>query len=132
MTAKPMSPDAASPDEREERASGKRRTQAERTAETRGRLIDATIECLIDSGYSGTTSVAVCKRADVSHGSLLYLYGTRVRLLDAALDAVYERLRRPVIGSLEALPSGEEHVEALVELMWGAFGTREFKAVLEL
>lgn len=103
-----------------------------RTAETRGRLIDATIECLIDSGYSGTTAVAVCKRADVSHGSLLYHYGTRARLLGAALDAVYKRLRRPVIESLEALPSGEERVEALVELMWGAFGAREFKAVLEL
>jgi AcrR family transcriptional regulator len=103
-----------------------------RTAETRGRLIDATIECLIDSGYSGTKTVAVCKRADVSHESLLYHYGTRARLLGAALDAVYERLRRPVIESLEALPSGEERVEALVELMWGAFGAREFKAVLEL
>ena len=112
--------------------SGKRRSQAERTAETRSRLIDATIDCLIDSGYSGTTTVAVCKRAGVSHGSLLYHYGTRERLLGAALDAVYERLRRPVVESLEQLPLGEARVDALVELMWGAFGAREFKAVLEL
>lgn len=112
--------------------SGKRRSQAERTAETRSRLMDATIECLIDSGYSGTTTVAVCKRAGVSHGSLLYHYGTRERLLGAALDAVYERLRRPVVESLEQLPLGEERVDGLVELMWGAFGAREFKAVLEL
>jgi AcrR family transcriptional regulator len=110
----------------------KRRRQAERTAETRSRLIDATIDCLVDSGYSGTTTVAVCKRAHVSHGSLLYHYGTRERLLGAALDAVYERLRRPVVAALEELPSGEERVDALVELMWGAFGAREFKAVLEL
>lgn len=114
------------------RSTGPRRSQAERTAETRARLIDATIECLIDSGYSGTTTVAVCKRAGVSHGSLLHHYGTRERLLGAALDAVYERLQRPVIESLEQLPLGEERVDALVELMWGAFGSLEFKAVLEL
>lgn len=114
------------------RSAGKRRSQSERTAETRARLIDATIECLIDSGYTGTTTVAVCKRAGVSHGSLLYHYGTRQRLLGAALDAVYERLRRPVVESLEQLPLGEERVDALIELMWGAFGAREFKAVLEL
>ena len=119
-------------DEPELIPAGRRRSQAERTAQTRGRLIEATIECLIDSGYTGTTTVAVCKRSGVSHGSLLYHYGTRERLLGAALDVVYERLQRPVIESLEALPLGEARVEALVELMWGAFGAREFKAVLEL
>ena len=45
-----------------------RRTQAERTAETRSKLIEATVECLIDHGYSGTTTLAVCRRAGVSHG----------------------------------------------------------------
>jgi hypothetical protein len=33
---------------------------------------------------------------------------------------------------LEQLPSGQQRVDALVELMWGAFGAPEFKAVLEL
>jgi len=114
------------------RSAGPRRSQAERTAETRARLIDATIECLIDSGYTGTTTVAVCQRAGVSHGSLLYHYGTRERLLGEALAVVYERLRGPIIESIEQLPLGEARVDALVELMWGAFGAREFKAVLEL
>ena len=110
----------------------RRRTQAERTAETRARLMDATIQCLVDFGYAGTTTVAVCECAGVSHGSLLYHYGTRERLLGAALDAVYVQLRTPVIDSLEALPQGPARVDALVELMWEAFGAPEFKAVIEL
>jgi AcrR family transcriptional regulator len=109
-----------------------RRTQAERTAETRSRLIDATVGCLIDLGYSGTTTLAVCERAGVTHGSLLYHYGTRERLLGAALDAVYERLRAPVLQAIAGLPPGEERIDALVELMWSAFGAPEFKAVVEL
>jgi AcrR family transcriptional regulator len=109
-----------------------RRTQAERSAATQARLVDATIECLIHHGYAGTTTLAVCRRADVSHGSLLHHYGTRERLLGAALDAVYARLRVRVVSGLEQLPEGDARVEAMVDLMWSAFGSREFKAVLEL
>lgn len=114
------------------RARRVRRTQAERSAETRARLLDATIACLVERGYAGTTTLAVCERAGVSHGSLLHHYRTRERLLGAALEALYARLREPVLRALADLPEGEARVDALVELMWGAFGAPEFKAVVEL
>jgi len=109
-----------------------RRTQAERSAETRGRLVEATIACLVEHGLAGTTTVAVCARAGVSHGSLLHHYGTREALLGEALRHVYGRLRQRVVSGLEALPEGEARVHALVDRMWSAFGAPEFKAVLEL
>ena len=109
-----------------------RRTQAERSGATRARLIEATVACLVERGYAGTTTLAVCGRAGVSHGSLLHHYGTRERLLGAALEAVYARLRQIVVGRLDSLPEGEARVAALVDLMWEAFGAPEFKAVLEL
>jgi len=109
-----------------------RRTQAERSAATRALLLDATIECLVEHGYAGTTTGAVCRRAGVSHGSLLHHFRTRERLLGDALDRLYERLRQPVLAALEALPAGEARIDAWVELMWSAFASREFKAVLEL
>jgi AcrR family transcriptional regulator len=111
---------------------GPRRTQAERTAETRSRLLDATIECLIEQGYVGTTTLAICKRSGVSHGSLQHHFGKRDALLGAALEHVYGRLRDRVVKRLEALPVGEPRVEAMVDVMWDGFGAREFKAVLEL
>ena len=110
----------------------RRRTQAERSAETRGRLVEAAIGSLVERGYSGTTTLAVCRHAGVSHGSLLHHFGTREKLLGAALEAVYARLRARVVTGLEALPPGPPRVHALVELMWSAFGAPEFKAVLEL
>jgi AcrR family transcriptional regulator len=110
----------------------RRRTQAERTAETRSKLIEATIECLIELGYSGTTTLAVCREAGVSHGSLLHHFGKREVLLGAALEAVYGRLRERVVSQLAALPEGDARAAALVDLMWTAFGAREFKAVIEL
>jgi AcrR family transcriptional regulator len=113
-------------------AARRRRTQAERSAETRAKLVEATIGCLVDRGYAGTTTLAVCRRAGVSHGSLLHHFGRREALLGAALEAVHGRLREQVVAGLEALPEGEARSEALVELMWSAFGAPEFKAVLEL
>ena len=110
----------------------RRRTQAERSAATQALLLDATLDCLVEHGYAGTTTLAVCRRAGVSHGSLLHHFGTRERLLGAALDRVYERLRAPVLAALEALPEGEARVDAFVDVMWSAFGAPEFKAVLEL
>ncbi len=109
-----------------------RRTQAERTAETRSKLVEATIECLIERGYAGTTTLAICERAGVSHGSLLHHFGKREVMLGAALDVVYARLRGKVVSRIEAIPEGDARVEALVDLMWAGFGDREFKAVLEL
>jgi AcrR family transcriptional regulator len=113
-------------------AGPRRRTQAERTAQTRSKLLEATIESLAARGYAGTTTLAVCERAGVSHGSLLHHFGRREALMGAALEAVHGRLRERVVAGLEALPQGEARVEALVELMWSAFGAPEFKAVLEL
>jgi AcrR family transcriptional regulator len=113
-------------------APARRRTQAERSAETRSRLLDATIATLVESGYARTTTTAVCARAGVSNGSLLHHYGTRDRLLRAALEAVYARLRLRVVEGLESLPEGDARIDALVDWMWSVFSSPDFKAVLEL
>jgi len=110
----------------------RRRTQAERSASTQARLLDATLSCLAERGFAGTTTGAVCERAGVSHGSLLHHFRTREGLLGAALEAVTERLRARVVAGLEGLPEGEARVEAWIDLMWGAFEGPEFKAVVEL
>jgi AcrR family transcriptional regulator len=123
---------SATPTRLARKKSPRRRTQAERTAATRSKLIEAAIECLIDSGYGATTTLAVCRRAGVSHGSLLHHFGKREVLLGAALEAVYAGLRERVVSGLEGLPEGDARVASMVNLMWSAFGAREFKAVLEL
>ncbi|UCE87503.1 MAG: TetR/AcrR family transcriptional regulator [Deltaproteobacteria bacterium] len=109
-----------------------RRTQAQRSAETRNKLLEAGVDCLIDRGYAGTTTLEVCRRAGVSHGALLHHYGTREALLAATLDHLYARLRASVIERLRELPDESARVEALVDLMWSVFGARPFKAVIEL
>src|SRR5580700_1002942 len=48
-----------------------RRTQQERSAAMRLRLLDAAVDCLHDLGYSRTTTIEVAARAGVSRGAQL-------------------------------------------------------------
>ena len=62
-----------------------RRTQAERTAETTAKLLDATADCLVERGYAGTSTVEVCRRAGVSRGALVHHFPSKDDLVAAAV-----------------------------------------------
>lgn len=109
-----------------------RRTQAERSLETRAKLLDAAERALVERGYAGTTTPDVCRRAGITNGSLLHHFGTRERLLAATLDRLCERRRREVLGILEAILQSDDRVRALVESLWSVFASDDFKVILEL
>ena len=62
-----------------------RRTQEERSAETRARLLDATIESLVEVGYASTTTTLVCERAGVSRGAQVHHFPRKQDLVVAAV-----------------------------------------------
>jgi AcrR family transcriptional regulator len=63
-----------------------RRTQEERSATTRQVVLDATIGCLIEHGYRGTTTTAIHERAGVSRGALTHQFPSKNELLAAAIS----------------------------------------------
>jgi AcrR family transcriptional regulator len=70
-----------------------RRTQRERREATIAKLIDATIESLLEVGYSGTTVKEICTRAELSHGALFRFFPS---VLDLVLAAGEETARRQI------------------------------------
>ncbi|QCX28258.1 TetR/AcrR family transcriptional regulator [Nocardioides jishulii] len=72
------------------RTQAQRRTQAERRDATIGRLLAATVDCLNDRGYAGTTTAAICAEAGVSQGALFRYFPTRLALLVATAEHVAE------------------------------------------
>jgi len=102
------------------------RTQAQRTAEMRARLLDAAISCLIDKGYSGTSTQEISRRAGVSRGAQLHHFPTKESLVVAAVEHLVEQRLAEMI---------DAHVaddEAGVELFLDAFSGPLFYAALEL
>lgn len=111
-----------------------RRTQEERSAETRARLLDATIASLVEVGYANTTTTAVCERAGVSRGAQVHHFPRKQDLVVAAVAHLAARRATELRRRAEALPaaSGAARLDALLDLVTEAFGGPLFDAALEL
>jgi AcrR family transcriptional regulator len=64
----------------------KRKTQAQRRAETKSAVLAAAVEVLISNGYANFSSVRVASRAGVSRGALERYFPTKGKLLIAATE----------------------------------------------
>jgi AcrR family transcriptional regulator len=68
-----------------------RRTQAERRASARQRLLDAALSCLVEDGYARFTTISVCRRAGMSQGGLFRHFPTRDDLLAATMGHLIQQ-----------------------------------------
>jgi AcrR family transcriptional regulator len=120
--------DAHSPD-------APRGRREERTATSRARILDAAVACLVESGYTGATTLRIQAQAGVSRGRLLHHFPSRDQLLVAASrHLATERLRRTAerIESLAGGLTGVERLDRAIELMWETFSEPHFWAAVEL
>lgn len=109
-----------------------RRTQEARSAETRGRILDATLACLIERGYAGTSTPEVCRRAKLSRGALLHHFPTREELVISAVTHLAARRATEIRARAQALAGSRDGLDAVLELMWSAYDGPLFHAALEL
>ena len=85
-----------------------RTPQNVRTARTRAALLDATVSCLVEEGYQGTTGVAVARRAGLSRGAQLHHFGTRDELVVAAVEHLSRKRLDHVRSELNKIVAPEE------------------------
>lgn len=101
-----------------------RRTQADRTAATKGALADAAIEVLMERGWAATTAIEVCNAAGVTRGAFHHHYDSLPALLADALRRLYAEM-------IQVKHREITDVAGLVEVTWNAIGNPRFKAVIE-
>jgi AcrR family transcriptional regulator len=109
-----------------------RRTQAERTATMKARLLEATFECLAEVGYAGTTTTEVARRAGVSRGAQLHHFPAKADLVIAAHEHVLARRRGEFLEAFAALPPEQQTHSGALELLWRLYQGPAFAAWLEL
>lgn len=107
-------------------------TQAERSAATRTKLLDATAECLAELGYTRTSTTEVCRRAGVSRGAQLHHFPTKAELVAAAVDHIFERRVDEFRSLMATLPSGRERLDLAIDVLWSMFQGQTFAAWFEL
>ena len=110
----------------------KRRTQAERRATTRTKLLDATLECLVESGYPALTTPAICERAGVSQGALFKHVPTKSALLAAATEYLFANLVKGYGKRFAAVDARESPIATGVALLWEVFQDPRLHAAYDL
>ena len=81
-------------------ASRQSATRADRDGPAmRQRLLDAAVECLIELGVAGTTTLAVQRRAGTSRGALLHHFPSHADLLSASVAELVKRNEAAVTAS---------------------------------
>ncbi len=109
-----------------------RTPNAERSATTRTRLMEATVECLAGLGWSGTTTTVVAERAGVSRGAQLHHYPTKAALVVAAIEHLALLRREEMRRAAETLPAGANRTAAVLELLVNQHTGPLFTAALEV
>jgi AcrR family transcriptional regulator len=95
-------------------------------------LLQATIECLIERGYAGTTTHEVQQRAGVSRGALTHHFASKSELLLAAMDSLYVDFSADLRSAATDLPTGRARIRPAVRLLWDRFNGPLFFAAMEL
>ncbi|MGW4113556.1 TetR/AcrR family transcriptional regulator [Actinosynnema sp. NPDC004786] len=105
------------------------RRQADRSRETRRKLMQATVECLVEHGWAGTTTTVVAERAGVSRGAQLHHFRTRGELVAAAVEHLGAE---SVLDLKERARQVNGSTIAVVELIADFYASDLFTAALEL
>ena len=106
--------------------------QEERTRAMRQRLLEATLQCLVERGWSGTSTTLVSERAGVSRGAQLHHFPTKADLVIAAVEHIATVRRDELAQAAAALPQGERRTREVLELLAEHFTADVFAAALEL
>ncbi|WP_231931880.1 TetR/AcrR family transcriptional regulator [Micromonospora echinospora] len=94
-------------------------------------MLEATVDCLVEHGWSGTTTTVVAARAGVSRGAQLHHYPTRAALVTAAVVHLAERRAAELRAEAEALPAARR-LDRVIDMLAAAFTGPLFVAALEL
>ena len=109
-----------------------RRTQEERSAGTRARLLDATVASLVEVGYAATTTTEVCARAGLSRGAQLHHFPTRADLVVHAVGHLAKRRADEVRRELRPPEGAPDRLARALDAIWTSFSGPLFYAALEL
>lgn len=113
------------------RRARKPRRQAERTAETRARIMAAVVECIGDIGFQRTTAVEIARRSGVTWGAVQHHFGGKDGILAAVLEDTFQRFAArfddfPVDRSLQ------ERCSLFVDRAWEHFSSPHYRTTFEI
>ncbi len=106
--------------------------QEERSRAMRARLLEATVECLVDRGFGSTSTTLVSERAGVSRGAQLHHFPTKNDLVLAAVEHITHLRGAELEAALSRVPAGPRRTRQVLRVLGDHFTSPVFTAALEL
>lgn len=110
----------------------RRRTQEERTAETKSALIEATIALLCEAGYGHTTTIEIVRRAGCTTGAMQHHFGSKEELFVDVLDRLFEEFKATYAAFPRSEMSVAERCRFIIDALWKLYGAPRYMAIWEL
>ncbi|MGW5435413.1 TetR/AcrR family transcriptional regulator [Nocardia asteroides] len=107
----------------------------DRSRATRQRLLEATIDCLAETGWSAATVAVVAERAGVSRGAAQHHFPTREDLITGALEYMFDtRMDQSAAeaAAISAVDAGVGRTRAVVSGLVESYTSPLFKAALQV
>jgi len=109
-----------------------RKSQEQKSAETRALLLESTIEVLFKVGYARLTTTAVCEQAGLSRGAQVYHFPNKWALVTSAVEHLAHHRIAEIRDQSERVARSEDPVGAILDLLWNTFEGPLFFVALEL
>lgn len=107
-----------------------RRSQEERSAEMKARLIESTLDCLQAHGYQGASLSVILDHAEVSRGAWAHHFDSKKALVAAAAESMFAGAVAKVGAAVDQLPTGQNRIPAMVDFLWQNFYQGRHRDVL--
>jgi AcrR family transcriptional regulator len=107
------------------------RTQEERTAATRARLVEATLDVLLAKGYAATTTVDIAARAGLTRGALSHHFAGKDELVVEAFDRHLTLVADEIRGYAALVGGGSLSLGDFIDRVWTIMSGRFFMLTLE-
>lgn len=111
---------------------GRARTQAERTARTRAALLEATVACLVETGYAGTTTKQIAARAGVTRGAQAHHFESKADLVTEAVRFLAQKMVVEFVVPIQAGASERQTIVETLDRLWSLHRSDVFTAAIEL
>lgn len=94
---------------------------AARSAATREKILNATVDCLYSLGYHQTSTVVVTRIAGVSRGAMLHHFPSKAELMMATMEHIRGEMRVTHQTRLTPIKDPRERFAALIDILWAQY-----------
>lgn len=111
----------------------RRRTwRTKKASNTRFRIMEATLDCLVEIGFTNTSIATIADKAGLSRGAVQFHFPTKGAAMEAVTNHILQRRLDMYRADMAKIPASEDFLEHAIHAYWKQVTRPEFIAQQEI